>query len=123
MFVSEKVSSVKLSGGNFVRLFGCDFTIAYFDGQIIITIMFFLSKGRIPIYDQFTHKAVKAIYFEKKPKDIYVGPAPLKSSITDAVNLLMEYMWYLEEIFGRHNISRSEDQALWAYGHVRHKGM
>ena len=29
------VSSVKLNGGDFVRLFGCDFTIEDFDGQIV----------------------------------------------------------------------------------------
>ena len=40
----------------------------------IITVMYFLSKGKIPIYDQFAHKAIKAILFEKKPS------APVKST-------------------------------------------
>ena len=83
----------------------------------IITVMYFLSKGKIPIYDQFAHKAIKAIHFEKKPKEIYVGSAPSKTEITNAINMLDEYMWYLEKVFGTPHIPRDIDRALWVYGH------
>ena len=83
----------------------------------IITVMYFLSKGAIPIYDQFAHKAIKAIYFEKKPKEVYVGSAPSKTEVTNAINMLDEYMWYLEKVFGTPHIARDIDRALWVYGH------
>ena len=83
----------------------------------IITVMYFLSKGKIPIYDQFAHKAIKAIHFEKKPKEIYVGSAPSKTEIANAINMLDEYMWYLEKVFGTPHIPRDIDRALWVYGH------
>ena len=83
----------------------------------IINLMFFLSSGQIPIYDQFAHIAAKAIYFEKHPNEIYVGGAPQKSEITKAVNMLNEYMYLLTQIFGTYSITRQQDRALWAYGH------
>ena len=101
----------------------------------MLTLLYFLSGAEYPIYDQFAHKAVKAIYFDKKPNQIYVGSAPtkelkswkkdaknnesLKYWINNTVNMLEEYMWYLEYIFKKRDISREEDQALWVYGHLK----
>ena len=88
----------------------------------IITVMFFLSMGKIPIYDKFAHKAIKAIYFDKKPSRVYVGQPPEKPMITESINMLYEYMWLLNQVFEtwQNNgpcITREEDRALWTYGH------
>ena len=83
----------------------------------LITVLYFLSKRRVPIYDQFAHKAIKAIYFEKQPEEIYVGSSPLKMETNNVISMLDEYMWFLEQVFGTSNIPRTIDRALWAYGH------
>lgn len=83
----------------------------------IINLIFFLSKGNWPIYDKFAHKAVKAIYMEKAPWKVYVGDAPSKYEVNDVVNMYEEYIWLLENIFGKRNIDRTTDRALWVYGH------
>lgn len=84
----------------------------------IINLIFFLSKGEWPIYDKFAHKAVKAIYMEKAPWKVYVGEAPDKHNVNDVVNMYEEYIWLLEKVFGKKNIDRETDRALWVYGHA-----
>ncbi len=102
----------------------------------IINAMFFLSKGAIPIYDRFAHMAVKALYMNKAPVEIFVADAPGKNdhapgkgneykNYSLAVNVLDEYMWLLKKVFpdeinenGEMYISRELDQALWVYGHA-----
>ena len=83
----------------------------------IITLMHFISNGKVPIYDRFTHKAVKAIYAMTLPSKIYVGAPPGKKSAKEAINMLSEYMWLLEKEFGKSDIDRLLDRALWVYGH------
>lgn len=84
----------------------------------IINLMHFISEGKIPIYDKFAHKAVKAIFAEVNANKIYVGGPPEKSKVTDAINMLNEYIWLLEKVFGKSNIDRQTDRALWVYGHA-----
>lgn len=88
----------------------------------IITVLYFLSGGRYPIYDKFAHIAVKALYFNQNPKDIYVGEAPNKEDKTSKVLAMYgEYCWLLKKLFGKYDISRELDQALWVYGHCTKK--
>ncbi len=101
----------------------------------IINHMFFLSKGAVPIYDRFAHIALKALFMDKSPLEVYVPSAPLKSDqrkgedengYYPAVSLFEEYIWLLKEVFPSeiHKngdtmfISRNLDQALWVYGHA-----
>jgi hypothetical protein len=87
-----------------------------FGSVYIITLIYFLSGGTYPIYDQFAHRAVKALYFGFNPMSIYVGGAPDKHD--DAVMAMYkEYLFLLEGVFGTYHISREQDQALWVYGH------
>lgn len=104
----------------------------------IINMMFFMSKGAIPIYDYFAHLAVKALYLDKSPLEVVVNSAPGKNEHPRggspakkrdyylAVNALEEYMWMLKEVFPKEihkkgsdmYISRAIDQSLWVYGHA-----
>ncbi len=103
----------------------------------IINLIFFLSKGKWPIYDKFAHKAIKAIKMNKRPSEIYVGEAPSKAIVKDkcieanpdVINMYSEYIWLLNDVFKEeiHKdksvmfISRELDRALWVYGHASDK--
>lgn len=101
-----------------------------------INSMFFLSKGKIPIYDAFAYKAVRALYLDKNPKDISNSYIQDKEDSSGAMIHLMSYMWLLDEVFGKYKItksmkdkdyecdgyiSRGLDRALWVYGHATEK--
>lgn len=86
-----------------------------------ITLIYFLSKGKFPIYDKFAHIAAKAIYLNANPKDIYYAEAPGKTEWQKVRNMYNEYCWLLEQIFGTKSINRQTDQALWVYGHSKDK--
>lgn len=89
-----------------------------FGAVYMINLLFFLSGGEWPIYDRFAHKAAKALFMEKHPNQIYVGPAPSKEKEADVVNMYSEYIWFLEKLFGNKSIGRKIDRALWVYGHA-----
>lgn len=89
-----------------------------FGAVYMINLLFFLSGGNWPIYDRFAYKAAKALFMEKRPDQIYVGPAPSKEKVADVVNMYSEYIWLLEKLFGKKNIDRKTDRALWVYGHA-----
>lgn len=86
-------------------------------GVYLITLIYFLSKGYYPIYDRFAHVAVKALYMDENPKDIYVGNAPGKDDLAKVMAMYKEYCWLLKHVFGTYSIERKLDQALWVYGH------
>ena len=88
-----------------------------FGSVYIINLIYFLSKGKFPIYDKFAHKAAKALFMEKQPNEVYVGSAPEKNDIKNVVNLYNEYLWLLEKLFHNYSIDRITDRALWVYGH------
>ena len=67
-----------------------------FGSVYIINLIYFLSKGRFPIYDKF---------------------APGKNDIENVVNMYSEYLWLLEKLFHKYSIDRITDRALWVYGH------
>ena len=90
-----------------------------FGSVYLINVLYFLSKKKVPIYDKFAHTAVKALYFEESPSNIYVGDAPSKKDTHKVINMLIEYMWYLNEVFGTYTIERDLDRALWVYGHTK----
>lgn len=89
----------------------------------ILTLLYFLSGEKFPIYDKFAHKAAKAIVLDVNPKDVYVGPAPYKTEINNILTMYSEYCWLLTQVFTRPRpeITRKEDQALWVYGHRKEK--
>ena len=85
----------------------------------LITILFFLSDKEYPIYDYFAHKAVKALYLNKKPHEVFVGAAPDKKEKDKVFAMYGEYIYLLDHVFGYHNIERELDRALWVFGHYR----
>ena len=102
----------------------------------IISSLFFLSKGKVPIYDYYANVAVKALLNDVNPQRVFVAQAPVRDehsrndkTINSAVNMLMEYRKQLEllakgtEYFNTNGmyISRELDRALWVYGHATKK--
>lgn len=93
-----------------------ELSVKYLGSVYLLAILFFLSGGQYPVYDKYAHTAVKALYFEKEPKDIFVGEAEQKKD--DRIKgMYDEYCWFLEQVFGTHTITRNVDRALWVYGH------
>ena len=93
----------------------------------ILSILFFLSGGEYPVYDKYAHTAVKALYFDKNPKDVFVGEAPQgtpqgkkesderirEADLDQIMGMYEEYCFLLNEVFGKSAISRELDRALW----------
>lgn len=78
---------------------------------IPITIVFFLTKGKYPIYDRFAHKALVAIDKGIKPR------THLKIKSITCWNDYLDFIKMGQRIFKVETISRDIDQALWVYGH------
>jgi|GEM_PF-477456 len=76
-----------------------------------INMIFFLSNGSYPIYDRFAHQALLAIKREQPINTVITFPEQKNWE-----NYL-EYCKLVEEIFGKKDIDRKIDQALWSYGH------
>lgn len=111
----------------------CNLGLNGYGSVYIISSMFFLSNGAIPIYDYYAHVAVKALLYGVNPQEIYVPQAPSRDEHSrkdknkkSAINMLLEYMKQLKEIAEETDyykndgmfISRDLDRALWVYGHA-----
>ena len=93
--------------------------VSPFGSVYILTLMFFLSGGKLPIYDKYAHTAVKALFLTENPKDVFVGEAPDKNDVDKVLGMYKEYRLLLREVFCKENIEREVDQALWVYGHSK----
>lgn len=89
----------------------------------LITLLYFISKGKYPIYDRFATMAVDAILNNKKPND-YVSYSELPNKndkkFDEVINIYNKnYVNKLNEIFGdEYKSNRDIDRALWVYGHL-----
>ena len=90
----------------------------------IITSVFFKSRGAYPIYDQFAHKALRALESDVSPSEVYIGSNPNKDEVKHIMIMYNEYRRLLSKVFPSETnknkglfISRELDQALWVYGH------
>lgn len=101
----------------------------YIGEVYIITLLYFVTKGRWPIYDQFASIAMNAMTStEMKPYDIIKNTKlPGKNSInfSQRVTITGAYKDYLDfikqiqkESDYQYYASRDIDRALWAYGHT-----
>ena len=113
------------------RLLCKDNCVQYVGTVYLITLMYFISKGKYPIYDRFAMKAIRAIEEEGViPKK---GSIPYKElKIVDKViNDESEYSYkiYMDNLnrifpqeefqFDEKGLAKRElDQALWVYGHL-----
>lgn len=95
--------------------------VNYFGSVYILTLIYFLSKGKFPIFDKYAYKAVKALFYNANPKDITVESSLDKTDINKVLTLYCEYCWLLTQIFKTYIITREQDRALWVYGHSKKK--
>ena len=89
----------------------------------LITLLYFISRGKYPIYDRFAQMALYAICNNKKPGDIVEYnelPERQSRAFANVMNEDMkEYIRQMESVFGKtYRDSRKIDQALWVYGHL-----
>ncbi len=92
----------------------------------IITSMFFKTRGKYPIYDQFAHKAVRSLKMDIVPDKVYMGNNPDKKEKSKVLLMYNEYKSLLSSLFPNYTnelqepfIPRKLDQALWVYGHCK----
>lgn len=88
-----------------------------------ITLLYFISKGKWPIYDRFAKMALSAICDPKgkKPGDVVEYKELPQKAFSDIISQDMEeYKGQIEAVFGmeEYQKSRDIDRALWAYGHL-----
>lgn len=119
----------KLSGPKPSDICADDFLREIAEGQYngigpvyAITLLFFLSKGRYPIYDKYAHIALKVILERMDYKEVVTDKALNREFHNGTKKYLDDYKTYiekLESIFGKeYATDRRIDQALWAYGHL-----
>ncbi len=91
----------------------------------MITLIYFLSAGELPIYDKFAQISVDAILKGKKPgeavrfKELPVKATAEFSTVMDNGNAYKNYIESLNIIFGdEYKTNRDIDRALWVYGHL-----
>lgn len=77
----------------------------------ILTFLFFLTHGQWPIYDKYAAIAVEAITLGQVPG------SKVKVSQLSSWRGYTKFVGKISWICGSQNISREQDQALWAYGH------
>jgi hypothetical protein len=128
-YVSENLDSMKKSTGQEILNQLVDECSVQNIGTVyLITILFFITNGRYPIYDRFAAAALCAITKEKEPGE-EVKNIELPSKDQESFrNLLTEndkpskyqnYINQLEKLFDEdYKKDRRIDQALWVYGHL-----
>ena len=100
----------------------------------MITLLHFMTKGTVPIYDRFVHIALKAIFLRKKPGDTVFYSGPADNSYRTFLGLMDEYYYLIDNTVGKMDGKlylkpnyktdtdiyeiRSLDRALWVYGHM-----
>ncbi len=95
----------------------------------LITLLYFMSKGEFPIYDQYADRAVKAITQGTEiGKTITSELLPNKSDNEYGKSLVGEESYYISsykesiaKMFGgydKYKDTRNIDRALWVYGHL-----
>ena len=88
----------------------------------LITLLYFISRGKHPIYDRFAKMAVDAIIGDKRPGEaiVYNELPDKKSNKFDTLfkDHLSDYSSNLYSIFkDEYKENRDIDRALWVYGH------
>lgn len=100
-----------------------DLNIAGLGTVYLITLLYFISRGKYPIYDRFAWMAIQAICGDKKPGEAVAAiELPWKNSraferVFDTY--MVPFMEQLESVFGTaYQECRDVDRALWVYGHA-----
>lgn len=90
--------------------------INYLGPVYIITLRYFATKGKYPIYDRFAYKAVQAIL----DNTIKVGKTIKEKNVSfkKIDDIYNDYLKTLKSIFLEQYNERRVDKALWSYGHL-----
>lgn len=90
----------------------------------MITLLYFISRGKYPIYDRFAMMAVKAISEGQMPGKTVIKASELPGKNDKAFDTVFDdhmkpFISKLNEIFKTaYQESRDVDRALWVYGHA-----
>lgn len=85
----------------------------------ILTLRYFATNGKYPIYDRYAYKALKALQENAEIFEPVNAPNMSGASINSAKKYYNEYQKMLNDIFSTEEIlDRRIDQALWKYGHL-----
>lgn len=85
----------------------------------LLTLVYFISKGEMPIYDRFAQQALDAICAKKKPGEyVKQKTPPDKMSKTAFQWYEKNYRTPLKNLFPQDYKNRDLDRALWVYGHL-----
>ena len=82
-----------------------------------INFIYFITHGEYPIYDRFANFALKGIIEEQIPNFQY----SYENKKRDWQMYQNEYISKILKVFGKKNIERRLDQALYVYGHFFQK--
>ncbi len=121
-YLSAKMPTIlqQINQGDPQYLFDLHSTLDGFGPVYVLAILFFMTHGKYPIYDQFAHIAVEAIH-RSLPPGSYIPYRPLQewSDYQHFMNLLRPIGGACPREVGdsRMFISRPVDRALWVYGH------
>ncbi len=105
---------------------------------ILLTLLFFITKGECPIYDRFAMAALLSIDAENSKKNekgdhniiylpgdiIYLESLPekgddkFKGLLANDDSIYCKYYDLLKKYFDKEIINRNVDRALWVYGHI-----
>jgi hypothetical protein len=126
-FLANSMSTLlkQISQGNPRYLFDLVPQLAGFGNVYILTVLFFVSHGRFPIYDRYAHIAAEAIAQDLRP-DSRVHYRDLQKwddydrymDLLRAINKARPEQPGSASMF----ISRPVDRALWVYGHFFQTG-
>jgi len=84
-----------------------------------LTLLFFVTNGSEPIYDEFAHKAALAVDQNRPPWGTVVGRPSIGSQTWARYAAFKQLLRNINlQPSGGMFISRDDDQALWTYGHM-----
>ena len=91
--------------------------VPYFGSVKVLTLLYFLSQGKSPIYDKYAEMALDAYLTDAVPGAV-VGYTGLPGNIDGDMERYNEYITKLKKVFCTEDYTdRIIDRALWVYGH------
>lgn len=116
----------QISQGNPQYLFDLAPQLEGFGNVYILTVLFFISRGRFPIYDRYAHIAAQAIHKDLRPNS-HVRYEELQKwadydrymNLLRTINKACPQSSEIESMF----VPRPVDRALWVYGHFFETGV